>query len=318
MPFSGSAAERSPETGVRFFLNETGGERLPSACIFMSGSGTNAERLLESLQSPNPKWSASLIFTDCPLTSRAYEIEKKFNVPTASLDIKEFYRSRGESRVSLATESGRKIREAWTEQARGMIRPFGIDFGILAGFVPLTNIMGDFPCLNVHPGDLTVEEDGRRILAGLHTVPIETAILRGMKTQRASVILAQPYTGLGGEMDSGPILGISQALPLDLMGSNLDLLAEIKKSRPALKPRGGYGDELEKIAKANQEYLKVHGDWIIFPQLVRDFAAGLFALDDKGGLLFRNAPGESWIPVKTVEFAPGNRCPIHSAKIRGI
>lgn len=94
---------------------------------------------------------------------------------------------------------------------RELVLPWKIDFGVLAGFVPLCNITADLPCLNVHPGDLTVETDGRRILAGLHFKPVETAILAGHPALRSSVILAQPFEGSGeAEMDSGPVLGVSR------------------------------------------------------------------------------------------------------------
>lgn len=270
----------------------------PSACIFMSGSGTNAAKLLEYASNT---WDVSVIVTDAPLKSRAREIAAKYNLPLVELDIAEFYRERGEPRVSLMTENGRKIRGEWTNALRKKLETYKIDFGILAGFVPLSNITGDFPCLNVHPGDLTYEKDGKRFLVGLHTVPIERAILEGHSHLRSSVIIAQPYTGAGGEMDSGPIIGISPAVPVDMMGFTPDVLRKISEARPARRPPGGFADNLEKVAEHNQQLLKENGDWVVFPRAVEDFAMKKFAVDGDGSLLYRSGP--SWKKIKTIVYS---------------
>jgi folate-dependent phosphoribosylglycinamide formyltransferase PurN len=277
------------------------GNALPGAAVFMSGSGSNAERLIQSVrESSAPSWEVRVIVTDAPLKSRAVEIAERFGLPVIKHDISEFYRSHGETRVSIKTEKGREIREKWTDCLRSMLSAYEIDFGVLAGFVPLCNITGDFPCLNVHPGDLTYEEDGRRILVGLHTVPVELAILRGLESMRSSVIIAQPYTGKGDNMDSGPILGVSAPAAIDLQGHSPAELAELAASRPEKRPKGGYADTLEKIAEHNQEKLKINGDWIVFPPVVEDFASGRFATDEKENLFY--SQNGSWIPVKTVEY----------------
>lgn len=285
------------------------GREVPNACIFLSGSGTNAEKLLESLHSGKfSSWKASLLFTDAPEKSRAIEIGEKFGLPVESLDIREFYRGRGESRVSILTENGQVIREEWTNSLREIIRPYNVDFGILAGFVPLTNVICDFPCLNVHPGDLTVEENGVRILAGLHSIPIETAMLKGFKTLRSSVIVAQPYTGAGGEMDTGPILGISAPVEIDFRGKGVGHYRQIAAQRPEKRPLGGFKDELDDVARINQENLKVNGDWIVFPPAVNDFASGKFAKGSSGEL-YRLCDG-GWKAVKTVIYDGSSATPV--------
>ncbi len=291
-----------------FFLKPGNGEAL-KVCIFLSGSGTNAEKLLDSVKSGLVKsWTPSLLFTDAPDKSRAFEIGEKYSVPVESLDIREFYRKHGETRVSIVTERGQAIREMWTCELRKIIESYKVDFGILAGFIPLTSIVRDFPCLNVHPGDLTVEENAVRILAGLHTIPVETAILKGFRTLRSSVIVAQPYSGRGGEMDTGPVLGVSVAVDIDMMGVDLSFLREIALMRPAKKPYGGYGDALEDIARHNQENLKENGDWIVFPPAVDDFASGRFALDSKGSLLHLDISG--WTPIRTMIYGKGTKTPM--------
>ncbi|MBU8901516.1 MAG: hypothetical protein KOO69_02135 [Victivallales bacterium] len=284
---------------IKNLLEQKKQDQIPRGAIFMSGSGTNAEKILDFRKKTSAKWLPAVIITDNPERSRAAEIAKAYALPLLEFSIREFYLRHGEDKISLASENGRRIRELWTEALREKIVHFNIDFGILAGFMPLSNITGDFPCLNVHPGDLTVERNGQRQFVGLHAVPTELAIINDFKTIRSSVIIAQPYTGQGGEMDSGPILGISPELELDLQTFNHAQLLEIYNNRPARKPVGGWKDALSKIAAANQERLKEKGDWIVFPQVVNDFAAGKFAIEN-GDLYFQKESG--WEKVKTIEY----------------
>ena len=283
----------------------------PHVGIFLSGSGTNAEHVLEYLSKLEdcPVLVKALV-TDAPETSRAKELGQKFNIPVVSSDIRKFYEACGESRVSIMTPRGQEVRQQWTDDLRKKIAKYEFDFAIFAGFVPLTNLTQDFPCLNVHPGDLTYLSNGRRVLVGLHTVPIERAILCGLKYMRSSVIVAQTYTGRGGEMDSGPILGISGEVQIDFQGYDVDTLLQDQRKRPSVRPKGGYGDALETVAKVNQSMLKEHGDWVVLPKVVVDYADGRFALDDDGGLYYRI--GEKWRRVETVIYHEnGQKEPIY-------
>ena len=266
----------------------------------MSGSGSNAERVIQRVRACIPApCDLVVIVTDAPETSRARELGRLYDLPVIEHDIRRFYAEHGEGRVSIATPRGQELRERWTASLRALLAPFGPDFAVFAGFVPLTNLTGDFPCLNVHPGDLTQRQGGRRYLVGLHTVPIERAILAGLEAMRSSVIQALPYTG-GDDMDNGPILGISGPVPIDLQGASLDELRQQFTARPERRPKDGFGDGLEQIAKANQETLKVHGDWVVLPPVVLDVAAGRFATDGAGGLWF--CLGATWHPVETVVY----------------
>lgn len=278
--------------------------------IFLSGNGSNAEKILISLKNQKSScWKPVVLVTDNPLKSRAGEIARFYDLPLIAMDIREFYSRRGEKRVSLHTERGRQIREAWTEELRRLLNPYSVDFGILAGFVSLTNITADFPCLNVHPGDLTVEENGRRLFIGLHTIPIETAILKGYPEIRSSVIIAQPYTGSGGEMDTGPVLGLSAPVKVDLQGNCVEDLYKITSKRPEPRPAGGYKDILEDIAKYNQERLKEEGDWIVFPPVVYDFASGRFGYDKKNELYYFIE--NCWKPIRTVIYSKTEKKPVY-------
>lgn len=293
---------------INNFLKDS--ENTFRGAIFMSGSGSNAEKILEYTSAiPQKSWIPAAIVTDRPETSRAFEIASKFDLPVVELDIKKFYNERGEKRISIMTEKGREIREQWTDTLREKLVPFSVDFGILAGFVPLTNITNDFPCLNVHPGDLTVEKDGQRLLIGLHTIPIETAIIEGFESLRSSVIVAQSYTGGGSEMDTGPILGISTPVKIDFCGNSLEALFDCAKKRPESRPVGGYKDLLEDVAKKNQENLKEGGDWVVFPPVIEDFASGNYGIDEAQNLFLKE--DGNWKPISTIEFGEDSRKPFY-------
>lgn len=272
------------------------------AAVFMSGTGTNAEALFRyHAGHPECRFVPALIVTDAPEHSRARELAAAWNIPLVEHDIRAFYAARGETAISLVSERRRAIRSEWTEALRELVLPWKINFGVLAGFVPLCNITADLPCLNVHPGDLTVETDGRRILAGLHFKPVETAILAGHPALRSSVILAQPFEGSGeAEMDSGPVLGVSRPMPVELCGESPEALAAIQAGRS----RAPYRDRLREVAAHNLERLKLCGDHVVFPRVADDFAAGRFGLDG-GRLCFREAG--QWRPVRTVEYGEDGR-----------
>ena len=271
-----------------------------NAAIFLSGSGSNAENLLNYFNN-NPLNDLNIValVTDRPKQSRAHEIGKIFDIPVVSLDIKYFYTEHGLKRVNIMTEEGVQVREQWTNALRALLAPYDVQFGIFAGFIPLCNITGDMPCLNVHPGDLTYLKDGERFLVGLHTIPVDRAILEGLSYMRSSVIVAEPFLGFGENMDAGHILGVSGKVTIDLMGHDLNRLREIARKRPSKRPLGGYKDLLNDVANHNQELLKIHGDWVVLPQVVADFAKGLFSEGVNGELLYRGTE------VVTVTFQNG-------------
>lgn len=277
-------------------------DKNPSAAIFLSGSGTNAEILLkETAGEPDAVWHPAVLITDRPETSRARLLAEKYGLPLIGLDIRAFYRAEGLDCVTISTPEGMAVREKWTDRLRECLAPYAPDFGILAGFTTLCNITRDFPCLNVHPGDLTVRENGRRIYAGLHLGPTETAILRGERTIRSSVILAEGISTGASEMDEGPVLGLSEPLELDLHGMTAAEFRRIFEARAALPPAERKKDALARIAGENIDRLKAAGDWKLFPRVIRDFAQGFFSL--KGNVLFYR--GE---PVSTVLY-PSGRAP---------
>ena len=272
--------------------------------VFLSGGGTDAEAVLKYLASGEHAFRAVALATDSPLASKTGELGKRYGVPVVELDIREFYRTRGEESIRLDTPRRCEIRQEWSDALYARLAPFAPEMGILAGFIPLTNLTGRFPCLNVHPGDLTLEDaSGRRLLAGLHILPVERAILAGHPALRSSVILAQPYTGDGSrEMESGPVLGVSEPMALDLEGATVEELAAVRNRRV---PGRKVDDLLRRLAEKNVEHLKVAGDHIVLPRAAEDFAAGRFRAEGKRiGFL----DGGATHTARTVEYrADGSR-----------
>ena len=134
------------------------------AALFLSGQGSNAEAVLNDLVKSPAAYTVSVLVTDAPERSRARELAARFEIPLIEHDLKKFYQAHGAESTSLATAQGRRLRELWTEELRRKLAEYQVDFGILAGFMTLCNIAEDLPCLNVHPGDLTVTDAaGRRI-----------------------------------------------------------------------------------------------------------------------------------------------------------
>ena len=257
-----------------------------SAAVFLSGSGTNAEKILiRNAADPNAKWRPSVIVTERPGCDAAKRFADTYGLPLVVHDLVSFYKAHGLEKTGCATEEGRAVRKLWTDALREMLKPYPIDFAIFAGFVPLTDIVEDFPCLNVHPGDLTEpDENGQRLLVGLHSIPVELALMKHLPYLRSSVIVLESFRSTG--VDGGALLGVSAPVAIewtDEMRMTVDAAAaaRIGKKRAEYK-----NDELAVIAAEYLEKLKVNGDWVVFPQVVDDFAAGHFAYDRETGTVY--------------------------------
>lgn len=295
--------ENTPDiiTADNIFLGHLSADRRPNMAIFLSGSGSNAEKLLAD-KNVLDAVNVVVLVTDAPEKSRAGEIAQKYDLPLVALSIRQFYRDHGLKTISLATEQGRQVRELWTRALREKLAVYNIDFAVLAGFEPLSNITNDYPCLNVHPGDLSVvDAQGNRLYVGLHSRPVETALLAGETSLRASVILAQSFTDANKDMDNGLLLGISQKMDVDFGGLTLEELKSVHAARQGKKPAGGWKDKLEVLALSSQEKLKHCGDHIILPLVVRDFARKCFAVKN-GQLYYRYSTEEPFAPCTSNEY----------------
>ena len=283
------------------FLKE--GKNPPRAAIFLSGTGTNVENLLKNhFSGSSGTYTPAVIITDRPKTSNAKKIAEKYSIDFIDHGILDFYKAHGMEKATIATKEGRRIRELWTDALREKLAPYHIDFGILAGFVSMSNIAGDFPCLNVHPGDLTVtDEKGERLFVGLHSIPVENTILSGIGYLRSSVLIVRPYSDPANGVDSGFLLGISGKVPYDLENCTLEELREIFRKRTGSRCHGANKDRLFSLAMKNQEKLKKEGDWIIYPPTINDFASGCFGYEGDD-LYYRENKNAPFRKIRTIQY----------------
>ena len=287
-------------------------ENAPARCaVLLSGTGSNAEAVIRYCRQNKCAFSIEVLVTDNP-SSRAAVLSQMYNIPLIELDIYKFYAEHGEESIKLDTPHRQELRDLWSRQIFDLMMPYKIELVLLAGFIPLTSLTNMLPCLNVHPGDLTVtDEQGRRIYAGLHYRPVEDAFCSGCSFVRSSVILAQPYSGDGKkEMDSGPVIGISEKIFIDLSPETAETLAEIRRRRiPGKRPE----DILRQKAAECIEEMKIRGDHVIFSAAADDFARGRFACDENGGLFFRE--NSDFIAVSSVEYTQKGKNLIRNQQI---
>lgn len=264
--------------------------------ILMSGTGSNAVALLEyERRTAACPYHVAALITDAPESSNTRSIAERYGLPWAECDIRRFYAEHGESTTRMDSPERCRLRNLWSSELLKTVKQFEVDFLLFAGFVSLTNLAAEIPCLNVHPGDLTrCGENGERLYAGLHVLPVEKALLNGDKYLRSSVILVQPYTGDGSkDVDCGPIIGVSEPVAVDLGQYTVGDLRRIKAARvPGVK----CSDALRSIALEHIERLKVAGDHVVFPRAAADFAAGAFSFD--GSELYYRGTG-----VVSVEYS---------------
>jgi folate-dependent phosphoribosylglycinamide formyltransferase PurN len=264
----------------------------------MSGTGTNARRLLEQ---PDPRYEVRLLFTDNP-ASNAARIAAEFGVQYAELDI---YRFCGAPHLgagggeagggpSRAEEARRGLRDgeyamlrkgeyaalrdperraAFDRELAAVLRRRGTRLAALAGYdwVLGAELCRTFLFVNVHPGDLRVKDgSGRRLYVGLGWVPSAKAILNGERFVRASTHLVIPA------LDGGPIARVSRGVPVELpdglsperlLPPGVSLSQIIRDLRAGGKTYGG--EPIVRIAQQAQERLKVEGDWVEFPRTVQ-------------------------------------------------
>ncbi|MDD5178232.1 MAG: formyltransferase family protein [Candidatus Nanoarchaeia archaeon] len=265
--------------------------------IFMSGTGSNATKILERFimdkDDNKTTFYPNLIFTDNP-NSKAKEIgnsfkERGLKIPVICVDIKGF--------KSKFTDKLDKRKE-YDENTAKIIRNYGINMVALAGYdwIVTNELLDAYPTiLNVHPGDLRVrDEKGKRKYVGLGWVPSAKAILNGESKGHSSVHLVTP------ELDGGPLLAVSapQYLDMDHLANITKLCGDandIKEIQKYIKENPEASDkQLRKMfpvystAKDLQERLKVNGDWIIFPETIARVANQDYKKDGKGGIYYED------------------------------
>ncbi|MCD6479915.1 formyl transferase [Candidatus Bathyarchaeota archaeon] len=247
------------------------GRRMRVAC-FMSGSGTNTRKIIERSLEEDARYEVVLIFTDVrddrldrsgEKRCRALDIAEEYGVPYECIDILDFYRSHGRK-----TKRDLTLRPIYDEEVARRIEPYNIDVIALAGYMSIITkpLLDRYPgrIVNVHPADLSIMEGGRRKYVGLHAV--RDAILAGERYLYSTTHVVRE------KVDYGEILVRSKPVPVILPeGVTLE---DLKRDK----------ELLEKVVRENQNRLKRHGDWVIYPLTLQMIAEGRIALDGEGGV----------------------------------
>ena len=246
------------------------------AC-FVSGSGTNARRIIERSLEEDSRYEVSLIFTDVrddrlrrsgEKRCRAKDIADEYGISYACEDIRDYYKEKGVKRTDLS------LRPEFDRLVVEKLAPYGIDIIALAGYMSITT----WPLLeayegrmvNVHPADLSIMEGNERKYVGIHVV--RDAILAGERELRASTHVVRE------KVDHGEVLVVSEPVPVRLPGGVV--VEELVRDKKLLGV----------IVDDHQERLKERGDWVIFPLTIQMIAEGRFALDGEGSVYVDGAP----------------------------
>ncbi len=177
---------------------------------------------------------------------------KKLGIPVEVVDIREFYGNRPITDM--------KVRAEYDEKLISIIERNGWNPNIIACsgymYILTRKFLNRFSVLNVHPADLTVMEGGKRKYTGANAV--RDQLEAGEKVTRSTVHLMDE------EPDHGPILCVSEGLPVD--GRN---------------------------AKEQQELMKEKCDGPAYRKTLDMLSKGLFAIDSEKNIYVKE--GEKWI-----------------------
>jgi folate-dependent phosphoribosylglycinamide formyltransferase PurN len=229
--------------------------RTLQVAAFMSGSGTNIRRLLER---GSPHYDIAFIFSDVAHEKcQGQKIAREYGLPYFAYDTRRFHELKGQKRTVLTPE-GLAARREYDGVAANLIEAFKVDIIALGGYMSFLTLPNG---VNVHPADLSLADDaGQRTYVGDDAV--YDAILAGEQELRSSTL----WIDQG--VDSGPLLMVSEALPVELPAPLDELKAD--------------PDKLRVIADEHQERLKERGDWVVFPLTMELIGQGRMALDENG------------------------------------
>jgi len=230
---------------------------------FMSSSGSNlvkileAERKLEKERGVSP-YKMVGIFSD-RWKSRAPEIGSRFGIPVIFHGIGGFYAK------SKKPFGDMEVRAEYDQITSNLLVPLHAQVIAAGGYMAaMTEVLfNEYLSVNVHPADLSILNDaGERKYRGDDAV--RDAILAGEKYLRSSMHIIEE------EVDGGRLLMASRPVEVEL---------------PELwNPEDR--ESVANVSDANQERLKVAGDWVIFPRTLLHLAEGRYAQDDDGNLYF--------------------------------
>ena len=135
--------------------------------------------------------------------AKALATAERLGVSHAAIDIQEYYSKRDKP------FKDQDVRREYDLEALELLRPMKGDAILLAGYVWATTdvIVDNYLVINVHPADLSIEKDGKRAYAGGNGVG-------GALNGKEPYLCATSHLATK-EIDGGPILVISERIPVD-------------------------------------------------------------------------------------------------------
>lgn len=235
---------------------------------YCSGSGNTLWKALEVQKEMEKTGGCPYeivgLFTDKP-GSKCIAVAEANGIPVACLDMAAFYAERGKPMKDM------DVRREYDAACLPLLAEMKPDLILLAGYVwAVTDVVsGVYAMAGVHPGDLTIQKDGVRLLAGANGV--KAAFRHNRPEVRASSYLVT------NELDGGPILITSPAVPVDYTL---------------------HTDEEERF----RFYLKLVNEQsrLVSPRTLLELAEGNFTVDDNGVYYYKGEPAplgvklESW------------------------
>jgi len=173
---------------------------------------------------------------------------KEMGIPVEIADIKEFYGDRPITDML--------VREKYDEKLISMIGEKGWNPDIIACsgymYVLTKRFLQKFPnrVLNVHPADLSITKNGKRIYTGLHVV--RDQMEAGEKSTRSTIHI------MSENPDQGPIVVISDALPVE-----------------------------ERTPEEQQSLMKIRCDGPAYKKALELISRGMIGLDEKGNVYIK-------------------------------
>ncbi len=223
--------------------------------VFFSGGASGFRFLAEHDPNFGEEYEVVAGVTSDP-AAPGVDAMDEWGIPVEANDIEAFYEDRGASLTDL------DVRAEYDEMTAEAIDPYEADLILLSGYMWIltASITDRYPIINVHPADLTIEDDGgeRRYIGA---DPVYDAITDGVGETRSSVHFVTE------DVDAGSILVRSRPLPVhrELVTDLLEYDAE-----------GG----VREYANAHQEWMKWEGDGPAIAKALELIAAGQVAYED--------------------------------------
>ncbi len=239
---------------------------------YISGSGNTLWKIHELQKQLDATFEGSPFevtgcFSSDP-AAKGVETARTLGIPVESIDLRAFYRERN------SKFSDMDLRREYDLEALKLIERMEADLIVLAGYVWATTdvLLDRYTFLNVHPADLSVMEEGRRLFAGANGVG--DALDAGAGNLHASSHLATS------ELDGGPILCISPGVPVDY--SLKETLDEKEFMRAHLKQVNAQS----RMTGARTVY---------------EIACGNFEIDEHGKVWYLGEPAPQGIRIESWE-----------------